>query len=594
MINGDNKETLAVLHGMGILKDNGLYCGVLKEGVFFDGKFKDLRKNLVENYNVQYVISIPQSDFWNTSTKTSILIFKNDKQRTKEINFCELKELIEDGDNIGVQEINPETKKIIREFISSNYEWNKKDGEFLTVSYENIVSKDYTFNFKNFIKQDIKVGKGFKVVKLGDICECPSYEISDENTDGIYNFYTCSNKIKKCSNPNINGNYLLLGSRGTIEEAIHLTSGLFGCGNNLIIIKTKDNNNSLLTYIYYYLTNNKNIIQDKTTGSTVPMISKKEFLEIEIPIPENIETIKLYLDYLQPANQTLQTLQTQKEASICGKIKLLTSMGNEGVDYDEYNIMKLINMKDGKYNSSDMIDNGKYHFYNASVNNPVGTINEYCFEGDKYILFVKSGGNSKNKISDSHALGLPILVKGKCSSNVHVSKITIINNIISYDYLFYYLLMSKPKIQENAKYSTGLGGVDMEYFRNLSIRILKPDIISKYKLDEDFEFMDKLKNDIQNTLKIQEETTKQMMSLVLNHTSSDEKVELNEELSEKSGESSESDEDEYETIEYKGKNFILEGDKVYNINEYDTKGKLFGNYIDGKVKKIKTSDILVV
>ena len=117
------------LEVQGILKDNGLYCGVLKEGVFFDGKFKDLRKNLVENYNVQYVISIPQSDFWNTSTKTSILIFKNDKQRTKEINFCELKELIEDGDNIGVQEINPETKKIIREFISSNYEWNKKTFE---------------------------------------------------------------------------------------------------------------------------------------------------------------------------------------------------------------------------------------------------------------------------------------------------------------------------------------------------------------------------------------------------------------------------------------------------------------------------------
>ena len=128
----------------------------------------------------------------------------------------------------------------------------------------------------------------------------------------------------------------------------------------------------------------------------------------------------------------------------------------------------------------------------------------------------------------------------------------------------------------------------------MKIRILKPDIISKYKLDEDFEFMDKLKNDIQNTLKIQEETTKQMMSLVLNHTSSDEKVGTNDELSEKSGGSSESEDDEYETIEYKGQNYILEGDKLYNINEDDTKGKLFGSYIDGKVKKIKTSEVLVV
>jgi hypothetical protein len=118
--------------------------------------------------------------------------------------------------------------------------------------------------------------------------------------------------------------------------------------------------------------------------------------------------------------------------------------------------------------------------------------------------------------------------------------------------------------------------------------------MTKYKLDEDFEFMDKLKNDIQNTLKIQEETTKQMMSLVLNHTSSDEKVETNEESSEKSVESSESYNEEYETIEYKGNNYILEDNKLYNINEDNTKGKLFGSYIDGKVKKIKTNEVLVV
>jgi hypothetical protein len=89
---------------------------------------------------------------------------------------------------------------------------------------------------------------------------------------------------------------------------------------------------------------------------------------------------------------------------------MLTTFGKNGVDWDEYNIMNLIVMKDGKFNSQDMVENGKYPFYNASVKNPVGNINEYCFEDEKYILFVKSGGNSKNKISDSHALGLSILV----------------------------------------------------------------------------------------------------------------------------------------------------------------------------------------
>jgi hypothetical protein len=191
-------------------------------------------------------------------------------------------------------------------------------------------------------------------------------------------------------------------------------------------------------------------------------------------------------------------------------------MGTEGIDYDEYNIMDIITMKDGKYNSKDMVDNGIYPFYNASVNNPVGYINTCCFEENEYILFVKSGGNSNNKVSDTHALGLPILVRGKSSSNVHVSQILIKNtNLLSYSYLYYYLRVLKPKIQENAKYSTGLGGVDMDYFRSRNIRILKPNLISQYKLDDDFVFMDKLRNDISNTLKLQEITTKQMMSLIL-------------------------------------------------------------------------------
>ncbi len=101
--------------------------------------------------------------------------------------------------------------------------------------------------------------------------------------------------------------------------------------------------------------------------------------------------------------------------------------------------------------------------------------------------------------------------------------------------------------------------------------------------------MDKLKNDIQNTLKIQEETTKQMMCLVLNHTSSDE---TNDIITEDSNELSESDNEGYEIIEYKGKDYILEEDKIYNINDDKTKGKLYGSYIDKKVKKIKSKEML--
>jgi restriction endonuclease S subunit len=585
MINGDNKETLAVLHGMGILKDNGVYCGVLKEGVFFDGKFKDLRKNLVENYNVQYVISIPQSDFWNTSTKTSILIFKNDKQITKEIKFCELKELIEDGDNIGVQEINPETKQVIREFISSNYEWNKKEGEFLTVSYDDIVSKDYTFNFKNFIKQDIKVGKGFKIVKLGDIIiykPKSNRKAGDENDKGIYTFYTSSEKVKKCNFLDFKDELcIIIGTGG--KGSLFLDKNFSCSADNFVCITDNDN---LTTYLYYYLKFNwDKFLYKMFNGSTLGHINKESLNNYEIPIPENIETIKLYLDYLQPANetlQTLQTLQTQKEASICGKIKLLTSMGNEGVDYNEYKLVDICKVKAGQYlknyNKEKKKNSGFPIIGGGSIS---GYIDKYTHENEWVIH--KDGVSSK----------IISYINSKFFINHHGWSITLNDDkLVSMNYLGYWI-MSNTETYLNIITGSNQKGLNQDTFYDFNIRILKPTIITKYKLDEDFEFMDKLKNDIQNTLKIQEETTKQMMSLVLNHTSSDEKVESNEELFEKPIETSDN-EDENETIEYKGKNYLIEGDKVYNINEDDTKGKLFGNYIDGKVKKIKTSDILVV
>ncbi len=63
--------------------------------------------------------------------------------------------------------------------------------------------------------------------------------------------------------------------------------------------------------------------------------------------------------------------------------------------------------------------------------------------------------------------------------------------------------------------STGSGypAINADDIKDLPIHILNPHLISQYKLDDDFVFMDKLRNDISNTLKLQEETTKQMMTI---------------------------------------------------------------------------------
>lgn len=533
LINGDNKETIAILHGMAILKKDGVYCGVLKEGCFFDKKFTDLRKYLSMFYEVEYVISVPQDDFLNTSTKTSILIFKNSGNPTKEIKFCEL-EILKDGNKItGFNEINPQTKNKINNFTSLTYQFIKLEDDYLKISYKQLEENQYSFNFKNYIKEELEVGKGFKIVKLGEICEIldgyafkteefkengiPLIQISNINNNKVNSldndkYIEYNDKYKKYIP--IDGD-IIIGMTGNIQDkiAIYDSQNKIKYLNQRVCRLTNFENEYIKIYLYYYWIHQNigDYILYMADGSIQKNISKETLKNIKIPIPISIDTVKIYLDYLSPANQTLQTLQTlqtQKEASICGKIKLLTMMGEKGVDYDEYKLGDIIITKAGKFNTKNMTNTGEYPFYNASINNPIGTHNDYCFDGDRYLLFIKSGNVHANSI------GRVLLVNNKIASVSDMIKIDVKNNI-NVDYLYYYLTLNKDQIKNYAHTSTGLGHIDMNDFKNMKIRILKPNLIIDYKLDDDFIFMDKLRNDIQNTLKMQEETTKKMMKLVL-------------------------------------------------------------------------------
>lgn len=89
-LTGKDKESCSLMLLMDIVDVGGTAIGVLKEGVYFDKKYKDLRCCLVKNYNVKEVISVPQDQFENTSTKTSIIIFDNTEQKTQCVKFRKL------------------------------------------------------------------------------------------------------------------------------------------------------------------------------------------------------------------------------------------------------------------------------------------------------------------------------------------------------------------------------------------------------------------------------------------------------------------------------------------------------------------------
>jgi type I restriction-modification system DNA methylase subunit len=115
----------------------------------------------------------------------------------------------------------------------------------------------------------------------------------------------------------------------------------------------------------------------------------------------------------------------------------------------------------GKTNSKDIDNDGSYPFYRASFNNPSGSHSNYDFDGDKYILIVKSGGSSSKPLSYNYGIGKVFLVEGKVAANVAVFKLEKINDNININYLYRYLLTHQLDIQKLAKYATNNGNIDM-------------------------------------------------------------------------------------------------------------------------------------
>jgi hypothetical protein len=184
--------------------------------------------------------------------------------------------------------------------------------------------------------------------------------------------------------------------------------------------------------------------------------------------------------------------------------------------YDEYKLGDICEFKGGfDFYRKDM-DKDKY--YKEGINYPLlkintDVINDYVIINKKYDKYIVNQGD------------LVISTKGSCG------RIKIVDIATGYykhgllklcdfkydkQYIYYYILMKFDEsfIDLNTNKSV-LSNMKKENLINTVIRILKPEIIQKYNLDKDFEFMDNLRNDIKNMLKNQENITKQMMKLVM-------------------------------------------------------------------------------
>jgi len=437
-LTGNDKEACSLMLMMELLEDNGLAVGVLKEGLFFDGKYKELRKFLIENYNVKAIISVPQNQFENTATKTSIIIFEKGSI-TKNIEFSEL--VVNTYEEDEFVEFNNEIhlsccKGDIRDI---------KEIQINKVSKTTILNnKSYSFNYKDYNDEKIICGDDFKLVKIKDLCEFmpkSNKQASYGKDIGLYNFYTSSYNIKKCDEADYNETHLIIGTGGLINIKI---DNNFSCSADNLIIKSNYD-----YYIYYLLLANQNLLEKGFTGSTIKHLSKNYLEQLEIPIPKTQELIDYWTNKInQPYN-----LKQKKEKQFK---QLEDEIKNKIIHNNDFTLVKIKDLCEFMPKSNKLAsygkNNGLYNFYTSSYNI------KKCHDADykETCIIIGTGGLINIKIDNNFS----------CSADNLIIK-------SKYNYYIYYLLIANQNLLEKGFTGSTIKHLSKNYLEQLEIPIPK-------------------------------------------------------------------------------------------------------------------------
>ena len=440
-LSGNDKESSSLILIMDLLDENGTAIGVLKEGVFFNKTYKDIRKCLIENFNVREIISVPHDQFENTTTKTSIIIFNNTKEKTTKVNFYDL--IVERYTEDKFEEIYNEIILI----ENKNDIYRISDKLISEASKEDILKNNIcSLNSKDYNKTEIIVGEGYELVKLGDICDCLTTTKHCTNigkNKGKYRLY-CSSQDKHlyvnfCE---VKEYSIILGQGGNFN--IHFDIN-FTPSKHVCVIQSKNKNIELLKYIYYIIPElQKSFI---TNGSTISWLNKTNIRDFNIPIPKSEQKINEWVNKISKSynkKNDNKKLILKLDEEIKNNIKKIEN--NE--EYEEIEFESLLSYlpKINKYKASDGFNNGLYKFYTSSQDKILYR-DDYEFE-DMCIL-IGIGGNPSIHLTSKFSV----------SNDVYVIKLKDDKNKELLQFIFYYLktninLISSSFIGSTIKHSS--------------------------------------------------------------------------------------------------------------------------------------------
>ncbi len=484
----NDKESCSVLAMMYLLDEGGSCVAVIKEGFFFDRKYSAIRQKLVENFNVTDVISVPEKQFENTPTKTSIVIFHNKEKKTSSINFYDLiveKEennvfvdfigdhMIEDEDElfkfIELCELCDEDfilkKKLIRQKGDI-----KKDGVYenliISVPINSIRRNNYSFNSKEYNKMNIICNEDYELKKLSELVTFlpkSNHPASFGKNKGLYNFYTSSDKILKCDEYDYEGKegLIIIGDKG--DGCIHYENNKFSCAAGANVLKTNEINN---LFIFLSLNSIRDQLLSLMYGSVVKTISKEKIGDFQIVLPKNIDKMNYWIQMMSEKYSIFK--ESEKNLKIIEE--MIMKKISEVIEQNECQnktIQELCDIHYGKRIVKKDTNPGIYDVYGGG--DKTFTADIYNREGFNIII-------GRFAISEECVrIKYEKLFLNDSGMTIH----TINNDSTLLKYIGYYLLNHQNFIMESTNGSIQKN-IDIHLFNNIQIPVPNDEILKEF------------------------------------------------------------------------------------------------------------------
>lgn len=455
-IQDDDKVSAGVQLSMATLSEGGVCCIVLPQGFFFGSSKKnvELRKKLAEEYKISHVVDIASGTFKNTGTKTSMMVYQKGVGSTEQIKFVSLQ----------IQE--------------NDYE----QSTLITCTLEELRTKNYSLNYKQYLPQTVVEVEGFKMVKLGELVNFSGGKFTtgySKENPGIYPFFS-GKTIQPdgtCKDYCFDGDeYLIMikdggSGSGNYSDSIGLgkiyyVKGKTSATSHNISIHKKLNVDIDIKYIYYYLKNIRPKIMDLARYTTgLGVISQTDLYDIQIHLPslerqkQIVEAIDGWADLVNQEESSLKLLEKQ----------VMFQVKEMGRGKPRVKLNDVCDIKPGKSITKNDLQDGNVPVIGGGVS-PMGY--HTIHNSEAYSIIVSQVGSAGS------------ISRYPVESWITNNGMTIHPKNITSDYLYYTLKSMEDTIKHFAE---GTAQQKLSSSSLLNIEIPLTSLIEQQMLQEDFD-----------------------------------------------------------------------------------------------------------